>query len=172
MVYHKSIGQDAFIFLDSSNNATTGNSAVFNPAPTSSVFTYGSGLVNQGEVVFYAFSSVQGFSQFGSYIGNGSTDGAVIPLSFRPAFIMVKRSNASENWAIWDNKRDSGRNPNGYLLRPDSSTDEGGNVSGHYIDILSNGFKIRNSDTKSNGSGDTYLYFCFAESPFKYARAR
>ena len=58
------------------------------------------------------------------------------------------------------------------MLRPDSSTDEGGDVSGHHIDLLSNGFKLRNTDTKGNGNNDSYVYLAFAEQAFKHARAR
>ena len=144
-------------------------------APTSTVFTVGTHAStgeSGGNYVAYVFTSVSQYSKFGKYRGNGnSSSGSYVYLGFRPAWILVKRVS-SENWALWDSKRDTGFNPNGYLLRPDSSTDEGGNVSGHSIDILSNGFKLYMSDGKGNGSGDLYVYFAFAESPFKLARAR
>ena len=68
------------------------------------------------------FSGVEGFSKFGSYIGNGNSDGAFVFTGFRPAWIMVKRSSDTEDWAVWDSVRDSGFNPNGFLLRPNSNS--------------------------------------------------
>ncbi len=130
---------------------------------------------SSGNYVAYCFNEVEGYSKFGKYIGKSysSNDGGnFVFTGFRPAWILVKRINSTENWALWDNKRGGGINPNGYMLRPDSNTDEGGNDSGHYIDILSNGFKIRNNDSKSGTASSTYVYIAFAEAPFKYARAR
>ena len=170
-IYHKDIGQDGWI-LFTSGAATTSNSAVWNPAPTSSVFTYGSGLVNQGNIVFYAFSEVAGYSKFGSYTGNGSTDGTFVFTGFRPAFILWKSSTqTATNWVMVDNKRDTFNVVDAYLL-----ADVGNNVSGaegdlDLVDFLSNGFKLRQV-SGNNESGQTIIYLAFAESPFKYARAR
>ena len=170
-IYHKDIGQDGWI-LFTSGAATTSNSAVWNPAPTSSVFTYGSGLVNQGNIVFYAFSEVAGYSKFGSYTGNGSTDGTFVFTGFRPAFILWKPSTqAATNWVMVDNKRDTFNVVDAYLL-----ADVGNNVSGaegdlDLVDFLSNGFKLRQV-SGNNESGQTIIYLAFAESPFKNARAR
>ena len=167
-IYHKSIGQDGWIILDSNGAATTGNSAVWNPAPTSSVFTYGSGLVNQGDIVFYAFSEVAGYSKFGSYTGNGSSDGTFVFTGFRPAVIIVKRSSATQNWLIFDNKRGA-YNPDSPLLYPNLSNAEDANTM---VDFVSNGFKWRAGNLGGNDSGSTFIYLAFAESPFKYSRAR
>ena len=167
--YHQAIGQDGWILLDSSGAATTGNSAVWNPAPTSSVFTYGSGLVNFGDVVFYAFSEVAGYSKFGSYIGNGNADGAFIFTGFRPALIILKRTDTANNWHIADNKRQNPFNVVTAQLYPNLVNAE---VAQEDLDFVSNGFKIRNSAAFGNASGGTYIYLAFAESPFKYARAR
>ena len=170
-IYHKDIGQDGWI-LFTSGAATTSNSAVWNPAPTSSVFTYGSGLVNQGNIVFYAFSEVPGYSKFGSYTGNGSTDGTFVFTGFRPAFILWKPSTqANTNWVMVDNKRDTYNVVDAYLL-----ADVGNNVSGaegdlDLVDFLSNGFKLRQV-SGNNESGQTIIYLAFAESPFKNSRAR
>ncbi len=170
-IYHKDIGQDGWI-LFTNGAATTSNSAVWNPAPTSSVFTYGSGLVNQGNIVFYAFSEVAGYSKFGSYTGNGSTDGTFVFTGFRPAFILWKPSTqAATNWVMVDNKRDTFNVVDAYLL-----ADVGNNVSGaegdlDLVDFLSNGFKLRQV-SGNNESGQTIIYLAFAESPFKNARAR
>jgi len=167
-VYHQDIGMNGWLNLDSSAAATTGNSVVWNPAPTSNVFTYGSGLVNTQNIVFYAFSEVEGYSKFGSYTGNGSTDGTFVFTGFRPAFLIVKATGLTESWYLYDNKRNTFNAVDKYL-RADNSYAEGTFVLG---DLLSNGFKIRQTDSALNTSGQTYIYLAFAESPFKNARAR
>jgi len=168
--YHQAIGQDGWILLDTDGAATTGNSAVWNPAPTSSVFTYGSGLVNQGDIVFYAFSEVAGYSKFGSYTGNGNADGTFVFTGFRPAYILLKRTNSAAAWVVHDDKR-AGYNGDNDYLHPDNNQSESDGSSGT-IDLLSNGFKLRMTAGTHNGSGDTFIYLAFAEAPFKYARAR
>ena len=169
-VYHQYIGENGWILFESDGAATTGNSAVNNPAPTSSVFTYGSGLVNHLSNVFYAFSEISGFSKFGSYVGNGNSDGVFVFTNFRPAVIILKRTNAAAAWVIHDNKR-AGYNADNDYLHPDNAQSESDGSSGT-LDILSNGFKLRMTAGTHNGSGDTFIYLCFAESPFKNARAR
>ena len=176
-VWHKSLATDGSkrLILDQTNSSEDAG-FLNDTAPTSTVFTLGNSDEAWNEsgdtYIAYVFSEVQGFSKFGKYTGNGNSDGAFVFCGFRPAWIMVKRSSATEDWAVWDSTRDSGYNPNGFLLRPNSNSNEGGNVGAHQIDIVSNGFKFRNSDSKGNGSGSTYVYFAFAELPFKNARAR
>ena len=159
-------------------------------APSSSVITLGNHVsvnANNEEYICYVFSEVPGYSAFGKYVGNGGAgtgkDGAYIYLGFRPQWIMVKRASASENWCIWDDVRNSSNptgspsineNPNGRILRPDSNTNEGGNVtgsSGHAIDFMSQGFLCRTGESKINSNGSRYVYWAFASSPAKIARA-
>ena len=169
--YHQDIGQDGWILLDTNAAATTSNSAVWNPAPTSSVFTYGSGLVNQGDIVFYAFSGVEGYSKAGVYTGNGGTDGPMANTGFKPALVLIKSSSNAENWNLFDNTRD----PDNYihhLLVPNTTTEENSTTTARRLDFLSNGFKIRGSDGTINTNNYTYVYMAFAETPFKYANAR
>ena len=133
--------------------------------------------VNQGNYansashtfIMYAFSEVAGYSKFGQYIGNGSTDGTFVYTGFRPAWVLLKRTDTSKNWILHDSKRD-GFNVTNEILYPNTSESETNNAVD--IDIVSNGFKLRSSGAAHNASGGTYLYFCFAESPFKNARAR
>jgi len=120
--------------------------------------------------IMYAFSEVAGYSKFGTYTGNGSTDGTFVFTGFRPAFILLKRTNSSASWVIHDDKR-AGYNGDNDYLHPDNSQSESDGSSGT-LDILSNGFKLRMTAGTHNGSGDTYVYFAFAESPFKNSRAR
>ena len=173
-IFHSSLGATKYLAFEDDSSPTTSSSTWNNTSPTSSVFTINTNSrVNSSTGhVAYCFSEVAGYSKFGSYTGNGNSNGAFVFTGFRPAWIMVKRTSASENWAVWDSVRDSGSNPNGFLLRPDTVSSEGGNVSAHQIDIVSNGFKLRNTDSKGNGSGSVYVYFAFAELPFKFARAR
>jgi hypothetical protein len=120
-------------------------------------------------VLMYCFAPIAGYSAFGSYTGNGSTDGAFIYLGFRPRFVMVKQTNAAGNWLIWDTARS--KNQMQDYLSPNSSSAELNNALVS-IDALSNGFKCRTSDNDINGSGDTYIYAAFAENPLKYSLAR
>jgi len=110
----------------------------------------------------YAFAEVKGFSKFGSYTGNGNADGSFIYLGFKPALVMVKRTDSTGNWQLFDNKR-VGYNPDNDVLRPNLSNTEC--TTCVEIDMLSNGWKLRNTDTDGNASGGTYIYMAFAESP-------
>ena len=122
-----------------------------------------------GTYVTYCFSEVEGYSKFGSYTGNGSTDGTFVFLGFRPALIIVKRTDdASSDWYIFDNKRPAFNVIDNYIS-PNLINAE---ISFTSLDLLSNGFKLRNTGNDLNGSGGTIIYIAFAESPFKYARAR
>ena len=120
--------------------------------------------------VAYFFSSVAGYSKAGSYTGNGSTDGTFIFVGFRPAYIILKRTNSAAAWIVHDNRR-AGYNGDNDYLQPDDATADSDGSSGT-LDILSNGFKLRSTPGTHNGSGDTFIYFAIAESSFKYARAR
>jgi len=142
-------------------------------APTSSLvyFTASSESNHNGRnYIMYAFSEVAGYSKFGSYEGNGSSDGPFVFTGFRPAVIIFKNASTATNWEIYDTKRQP-NNPTLQNLYPNSTSSE--ETSGVVeIDILSNGFKIKTSWSEINNNGDTHLYLAFAESPFKYSRAR
>ena len=125
--------------------------------------------INGETYVMYCFSNVASYSKIGSYTGNGNTDGTFVFTGFRPAWIMVKRTDSSpHDWFIWDNKRPE-FNVNNILIRPNTS---GGEQTYTSIDILSNGFKARSTDGDFNGSGGSIIYLAFAEAPFRNARAR
>ena len=135
--------------------------------PTNSIFSIGTNA-NQGEsgknYIAYCFADVQGFSKFGSYLGNGNADGTFIYTGFKPAWFMVKQTNAAGNsWHILDNKRDS-FNVMEKNLRANLSNAEFD--TGVDFDFLSNGVKMRNTDGASNNfGGSTYIYMAFAEQP-------
>jgi hypothetical protein len=138
-------------------------------APTSTTFTVGidagSGGSSGNNMVAYCFAEIEGYSKFGSYTGNGSTDGTFIYTGFRPAWVMIKRTDSANNWGMYDNKR-SAENPTDDFLRAEGSNTENSDDSAQAIDFLSNGIKIRNDNNASNSSGGTYIYMCFASQPF------
>jgi len=172
-VYHVSLGNTKYLQLNTTSAEGTSSTLWNNTTPTSTVFTLAdqSAINPNGELsIAYVFAEVPGYSAFGSYTGNGSTDGPFVYLGFRPRFILIKRSSATENWEMFDSVRGS---YNSYtpLLYPNDSNAEL-YPSPARFDILSNGFKIRSSNTGVNGSGNTYIYACFAENPFSIALAR
>ena len=171
-VYHISVGATQYIDLNTTAAAATANVVWNSTAPTSSVFSIGtSNSVNSssGTYVGYCFAPVAGYSAFGSYTGNGSADGPFVYLGFRPAYLLVKRTDATNYWFVFDSARDTS-NAVDLLLDPNDARAE---ISGAlFFDFLSNGFKSRATDAGQNASGGTYIYMAFAENPFKYANAR
>jgi hypothetical protein len=166
--YHKSLGNAARIQLNETSAATTGSSQWNSTSPTSTVYSVGSGSwqASGNLIVSYAFAPVVGYSSFGSYTGNGSTDGPFVYTGFRPRWILFKSSSSSasdSDWTLWDSARSPYNAASKYLL-PNRSNAEG-DVA--YVDLLSNGFKMRYYDAgPNNASGGTYIYAAFAESPF------
>jgi len=140
-------------------------------APTSLVYGLYSGQGNRDGTNFvgYAFHSVDGYSKFGSYTGNGSDDGTFVYTGFRPAFVLTRRTDSTANWTIIDTTRSTYNDPDDNL-QANSSNAEFTNTR---YDILSNGIKMRRGASgDTNASGGTYIYMAFAEMPFKYANAR
>jgi hypothetical protein len=165
LVYHEKVDATEFLRLDNNQAETTSSTAWNDTAPTSTLFSIGDrNEVNNssGNYVAYCFAEKQGYSKFGSYTGNGSTSGPMIWLGFRPAYVMIKKTNSTGNWCIYDNRRE-GYNPDNDELYADL-TNSLGDVE--YVDILSNGFKLTSTTSATNNSGDTYVYFAFAHSPF------
>jgi hypothetical protein len=169
-IYHTGIASDAetdVIYFETGaafDNATFWNDT----APTSSVFSVGSAS-SANPFIAYCFAEKKGFSKFGKYTGNGSaTDGTFVYTGFKPRFIMIKGTTLASSWVMFDTVR-STINPvpitGGFLLANVSNAEAGTGDSSAYIDILSNGFKIRNNSGFDNNSGDTYIYMAFAEHP-------
>ena len=159
--YHKDIGYNGWINLSTTSAATTGNDAAWKAEPTSTVLTHGSGLVNQSTIIMYVWAEIPGYSKFGSYMGNGSSDGQFVHLGFKPALVIYKKSSGSDNWEMHDNKRDTD-NPVIRQLYPNSNS---GESSSSNVDFLSNGFKHRNTNGNTNESGYNYIYMAWAEEP-------
>jgi hypothetical protein len=156
-----------------------GTSSTFYQAYGSSTFTVGVSAADEmnktgNNYVTYCFAPIAGYSAFGSYTGNGSADGPFIYTGFRPKFFMTKiTSAAGYDWIITDTSRDT-YNVSGLCLEANLNNAEStnGGAFSSQSDILSNGFKIRNSGTGANGSGGTYIYMAFAETPQKFALGR
>jgi hypothetical protein len=168
--YHSSIGNTGALYLNSTSATVTSSSFWNNTSPTSTVFTIGSNLYASTDYVAYCFAQIAGYSAFGSYVGNGVADGPFIYTGFRPRYFILKNIISAQSWSVQDTSR-SPYNVASAVLLPNSSSAE---LTGtDFIDILSNGFKIRHSSSgNNNNSGDTYIYMAFAENPFKYANAR
>ena len=163
---------DNFLFLDATSAKGNADNVFNDTAPTSSVFSIGNaGDTNaSGQTyVAYCFAEKNGFSKFGTYTGNGSTDGPFSYTGFKPAFIIYKGSSgsgAADNWEQHDNKRDP-NNPMESTIYPNLSNAESDPASTtDRLDMLSNGFKMKTSSGDYNNSGTEYFYIAFAENPF------
>ena len=170
-VYHSALPYTSYLYLDSTNAAFTGG-GVWTQTPTTTLFGINgtdAGVGTANNYVAYCWAPVAGYSAFGSYTGNGSTDGPFIYTGFRPRWLMIKCSSGAFNWFIEDSSRNT-TNVTGLDLSPNLSDAEANNAP--TFDFLSNGFKLRNTYTSQNGSGSTYIYAAFAENPLKYANAR
>jgi hypothetical protein len=139
-----------------------------NTDATSSVFSLGTELkVNKSgeDYVAYCWAEIEGFSKFGSYVSNGSTDGPFVSCNFRPAFLLIKDTQNAEFWHIYDSTRDTYNVTEKYLYA--NLTDAEATSSTKVLDFLSNGFKLRGTDGGINSSsGRTYIFMAFAEHPF------
>ena len=151
-------------FLTTDAAAFTSSNIWGSAKPTSTLWTglVGSLFSASSTYVFYSFRGIDGFSKFGSYVGNGNADGTFVYTGFKPAWVMVKETGNANNWYIWDTKR-SPMNPMNKRLVAEGNYAE---VSDRIIDFLSNGFKIREANNAHNRSGGNYIYMAFAEHPF------
>ena len=171
--YHAAIGATGNLNLNTTDSTNTNIGPWNNTAPTSTVWTMGSyEAVIAANYIAYLWAPIAGYSAFGSYTGNGSTDGPFVYLGFRPRYIMIKSLVETSNWFVWDTSR-SPYNQMGILLFPSDPQGDYTN-STYVIDAVSNGFKIRGIGQFAgyNNSGNGYIYMAFAESPFKYGLGR
>ena len=175
VVYHESLGNSSgntnVQFLNLTNDIGGGFAGGYNnTAPTSSVFSLGNSVETNrsgGSFMAYCWTEIPGYSKFGSYTGNGSSDGVFVHLGFRPAWLLVKNYSSAYNWILMDSTRSTENPMNDYFL-PDSNSAEGTNSTTIQIDFLSNGFKWRGSSSGNdyiNRNGDNFIYMAFAEQP-------
>jgi len=163
--YHKSLDATDFIKLNSTD-ATADNATIWNDTePTTSVFTTGTAFDSGRTFIAYCFADVTGYSKFGSYTGNGSSSsGTFIYTGFKPAWVLVKRTNASgNNWQMHDIKRTQYAQPINHRIAPNVDlVEQTGDTLG--FDFVSNGFRPNNNNADYNGSGSTYIYMAFGQS--------
>jgi len=181
-VFHSSLSAGYNMSINTTSAAYASGNGGYISSVSSSVFTLtnagsgGSAAVNDNgdNIIAYCFTEVEGFSKFGGYTGNGSSDGPFIWTGMRPAWVMVKRTDSTSNWFIYDSIRNT-YNVANLKLYADQSLAENGvtgeTTSTNNIDILSNGFKMRSANG-SNASGGSYIFVAFAEMPFRYSNAR
>ena len=164
-VYTETTGNQSQLSLSQDSVADSGNTAMWNStSPTTTTFSIGTHAgvnENSSNFIAYCFASKTGFSKFGEYAGNGNADGSFIYTGFKPAWILVKCTNASEYWHLYDNIR-SPINEAKLRLLPNVNNAESTEAG---VDLLSNGFKWRNSASNFNGSSKNYIYLAFAEEP-------
>ena len=165
--YHHKLGNNYEVYLNVTNVAGS-TDAYQSTDPTSSVFSLDDsvdGTNGDGNsLIAYLFAEKQGYSKFGSFEGNSSTDGPFIFTGFRPSMILYKNADYAENWHIQSWKQES-LNPNNNQLTPNENYAESSD-SNTNVDFLSNGFKMRSSHRTSNYSGNTFVYMAFADAPF------
>ena len=164
VVYSDVVGLNGTLLLNSYNSVVALSNYWGTANPTSNVFslsTYAQNNTSSANFIAYCFAEVAGFSKISSYVGTGTTNNPTIDCGFEPAFVMIKCTSISMNWAIFDNKRDI-TNPNEAILYPNLSIAET-NTSGSGINFLSNGFQLNsNSGGWINESGRTFIYMAFA----------
>ena len=149
------------------DGAKSDDDGVFNDtAPTSSVFTIGDGdkiNTNDENMIAYVWAPIQGYSKFGSYTGNASTNGPFVYLGFKPEFLIIKRTDSANSWYLVDGTRGS----TNVISAENEANTNGAEATGNVrLDILSNGFKIRTSGAAYNADGGTYVYMSWAKHPF------
>jgi hypothetical protein len=165
-IYHESIGADfytAFSGAIFSNNATFWNDT----EPTTSVITLGTNNRVNGSsdnLVCYAWAQIEGYSKFGEFEGNGNADGPFIYTGFRPRMLFIKRNANSHAWKIFDTARNTNNLTDNSLSWDNTDAESSSNG----IDILSNGFKLRNSNSSFNNSGSQFVFGAWGDVPFKY----
>ena len=162
-VYHSALGTGKTPALNSNNAASSG--ANWQSVSSTTLGLQNDSAINSSSYNYLAlfFAAVEGYSAFGSYTGNGSSDGTFVETGFRPALVLQKRSDGSGDWTIHDSKREPGNDVGLYLITNASTAEQDGNRR----DFLSNGFKLRTSSAGVNADGGTYFWAAFAENPFQ-----
>ena len=173
-MYHTAWGSAAKTAPLQSYEPSYTNANIWNStAPGASVFTIGNNSVvntNNATYVAHCWHSVDGFSKFGFYEGDGDNNGPFIYCGFRPSFIMLKNGDAYQHYTMYDTKRSTSNLVNTAVYA--DVTEAESSAAEHNIDILSNGFKIRNNGAQNNTNNNHYMFMAFAETPFKYSSAR
>ena len=170
-IYHQALGATKYAQLDTAAAGTFNDWD--NTAPTSSVYSIGGDggykptNTSSTEYIAMVMTDIQGFSKFGSYVGNGSADGQFVYTGFKPAFLFAKNiTQAGYDCTINDSKRDPSNEVDQFIWANASGPEYDGSGISLDFDFLSNGFKVRSSRTEINQNASTYIYMAFAENPF------
>jgi len=158
------VGYSKYMALNTTDAAQATGGAIISSVSSTTYSCDGNSVVNAGSsatYVSFCFAEKQGYSKFGSYTGNGNVNGPFVNTGFKPAFVMVKRTDSTSDWLICD----YARNPSNVVNKKLFPNTNGAEDSYDSFDILSNGFKIRSSGTGHNASGANMLYMAFAENP-------
>jgi len=164
-IYSSVLGGTKYLNLNTTSAEGTFSGYWNNTNPTSSVISVGShGDVNNSgdSIIYYCFAEKKGYSKFGKYVGNSSNDGVFIYTGFKPSLVIIKVIDGTGNWQMFDNKR-IGYNPLNYFLFPHLSNAED-TSNPQWLDLHSNGFKLRNTGTDTNSSSNTYIYMAIGQS--------
>ena len=165
--YWSPLGATKYMRFATTNAVATASNRFANTEPTTSVFTVSTdGEVNENNtnLIAYCFTNIQGYSKIGKYTGNGNADGPFIYTGFQPAWVMVKRTDSTGDWAIMDTARNPFNVINNYLKA--QGNDAESTDASFDIDAVSNGFKLRYTNSNYNGNGNAYIYMAFAKNPF------
>ena len=166
IVYHVDLGGTKGTYLNMTNTSYTGTYHWNDTNPSSTVVTLGDHVLNNGSgnnMVALCWAPIEGFSDFGTYKGNGSANGSLVFTGFRPAFVLIKNNTSAGSWHVYDSTRSHLNEVDDQLVFESSTAETTGSEE---IDFLSNGFKCRTSDAGINSGSSTYLYAAWAESPF------
>ena len=171
-VYHKSLGNDKFLKLNTTDSQITASTVWNNTSPTSTVFSLGTSNIgnNSAPNIAYCFAEIEGYSKFGSYTANNSSDGPFIYCGFKPALVLLRSYNGStgRDWLLYDSTRSTYNNEAGALTPNEAITEAArGDATYKAIDFVSNGFKLRTNGTPNmNASSESYIFMAWAEHPF------
>jgi len=178
-VYHESIQTNnrQYVRLNTTDSTVTSPNDFWSTSSSTFGIRQSSIATNGQDCIAYCWAEIEGFSKFGSYVGNASADGPFVYCGFKPAWVLFKRtdSGSAENWLIYDSSRSS-TNVVGTKLAANLAVIENdasiGTITQNTLDFLSNGFKLRSTNTGTNASTGTYIFAAFAESPFTTANAK
>lgn len=176
LTWHTALAGTEYLSLNTADLKNTSAGVWNSTVPTSSVFSLGGSTgsnLTSSNYIAYLWAEIPGFSKFGSYTGNGSTNGPFVYCGFRPRYVLIKGTAGTKNWAVIDSARNAYNIANNTLFPDLTNVEQIGTTSGYVVvDFLSNGFKIRMDTLAINTSAETFIYAAFAESPFKHSLAR
>ena len=146
-------------------NTEFGSTSIYTSDPTATTFSLrtNSAVAAGQPYIAYCWAEIDGFSRFGEYFGNASTNGPLVYTGFKPSWLLVKNRQRATGWYLYDSKRTPFNEMDGHLF-PNATTVE--TTGSEEIDFLSNGFKIRGNNAGNNRSAEAFIYMAFAEHPF------